>query len=212
MIRSLLKLGEGLTLPAPALMARLANDPVQVARDLIGAQLRVDGIGGVIVETEAYAADDPASHSYRGMTFRNAAMFGAPATAYIYRSYGLHWCLNVVCKAGNAVLLRALEPRWGLETMGERRGTHRPHLLCAGPGRLTQALAVDHTLNGLSLLAPPFDFVLAAEPQQIVSGPRIGISRATDRHWRFGLSGSRHLSRAFPASRAQGSADATGSA
>lgn len=157
----------------------------------------MNGIGGLIVETEAYAADDPASHSYCGPTARNAAMFGPPGTAYVYRSYGLHWCLNVVCEAGNAVLLRAIEPRWGLEAMAARRGAHPPRLLCAGPGRLTQALAVDHGHNSLPLTAPPFDLTLPLEPQQIVSGVRIGISRAVDRPWRFGLAGSRYVSRSF---------------
>lgn len=183
--------------PAASTATRFANDPVEVARDIIGAELRLNGIGGLIVETEAYAADDPASHSFKGPTLRNAAMFGPPGTAYVYRSYGLHWCLNIVCEAGNAVLLRALEPRWGLELMAERRGTDLPALLCAGPGRLAQALAVDHSVNGLSLLAPPFELGFPVKPCPIVSGTRIGISRAADRRWRFGLEGSRFLSRAF---------------
>lgn len=186
-----------MTLPVSPAREHFSRHPAQVARALIGAELRLNGIGGLIVETEAYAADDPASHSYRGPTVRNAAMFGMAGTAYVYRSYGLHWCLNVVCEAGNAVLLRALEPRWDLETMAERRGTHLPRLLCAGPGRLAQALAVDHTLNGLSLTAPPFELKLPDEPQQVVCGTRIGISRAADRPWRFGLQGSRYLSRRF---------------
>lgn len=176
---------------------RFANDPVDVARALVGSHLRFNGIGGFIVETEAYAADDPASHSFKGPTLRNAAMFGPPGTAYVYRSYGLHWCVNIVCKAGNAVLLRALEPRWGLDVMAARRGTDLPALLCAGPGRLAQALAVDDSVNGLSLLAPPFEFSFPVEPVPIVSGTRIGISRAADKPWRFGLAGSRFLSRAF---------------
>lgn len=124
-------------------------------------------------------------------------MFGLPGTAYVYRSYGLHWCLNIVCEAGNAVLLRALEPLWGLDVMAARRGTDLPALLCAGPGRLAQALAVDHAVNGLSLLASPFEFSFLVDQCPIVSGTRIGITRAVDRPWRFGLAGSKFLSRAF---------------
>ena len=176
---------------------RFANDPVEIARALIGSQLRFNGIGGLIVETEAYAADDPASHSFKGPTLRNAAMFGPAGTAYVYRSYGLHWCRNIVCEAGNGVLLRALEPQWGLDVMAERRGTDLPALLCSGPGRLAQALAVDHAVNGLSLLTLPFEFSFPVEPCPVVSGTRIGITRAADRPWRFGLAGSRFLSRAF---------------
>lgn len=174
-----------------------AIDPVKVAQTLIGSQLRFNGIGGFIVETEAYASDDPASHSFKGRSKRNAAMFGAPGTAYVYRSYGLHWCLNIVCRAGNAVLLRALEPQWGLDVMAARRATDVPTLLCAGPGRLAQALAVDHTVNGLSLFAFPFEFSFPAEPRPVISGARVGITRGADRPWRFGLVGSRFLSRAF---------------
>ena len=176
---------------------RFAGDAVEIARALIGSQLRVDGIGGLVVETEAYRIDDPASHSFKGPTMRNAAMFGSPGTAYVYRSYGLHWCLNIVCEAGSAVLLRALEPRWGLGVMAARRATAVPTLLCAGPGRLAQAFAVDHAHNGVSLLHPPFEFSFPSQPQSVVIGERIGISRSTDKLWRFGLVGSRFLSRKF---------------
>jgi DNA-3-methyladenine glycosylase len=126
-----------------------------VARDLIGAQFLVDGVGGVIVETEAYDSSEPASHTYGGPTPRNRAMFGPPGSVYIYRSYGLHWCLNFVCLPASAVLIRALEPRAGIDTMQRRRGMLDVKRLCSGPGRLTQALAIDNALDGLSLEAPP---------------------------------------------------------
>lgn len=170
---------------------------VEVARDLIGARFLVTGTGGIIVETEAYMPDDPASHSFRGKTARNAPMFGEPGTAYIYRSYGLHWCMNVVCMPGSAVLLRALEPVCGLAFMSERRGVTEPRLLASGPGRLCQALGIDAGLNGRSLSTHPFS-LLPGDPAAIVTGTRIGISRAKHHPWRFGLAGSRFLSRPFP--------------
>ena len=174
------------------------RDPVEVARDLIGVELTVGGVGGPIVETEAYDRDDPASHSYRGPTRRNAAMFAAPGTAYVYRSYGLHWCLNAVCRPGSAVLLRAIEPRHGVEEMVARRGVVAEQVLCAGPGRLTEALAVDGTFDGMSLLAEPFRLCPGIRPDLVI-GPRIGISRATERPWRFGAACSPFLSRPFRA-------------
>jgi len=171
-----------------------------VAQRLIGTILLVDGVGGRIVETEAYDRDDPASHSHAGPTPRNAVMFGEPAHAYVYRSYGLHWCLNFVCREpghGAGVLLRALEPLKGLELMRTRRGMDATLLLCAGPGRLAQALGITHAHNGLALDALPFVLQEGAGAVTCLSGPRIGISKAVDVPWRFGLAGSKYLSRPF---------------
>lgn len=170
----------------------------EVAPDLIGATLLVDGVGGVIVEVEAYDAHDPASHGYRGRTARNASMFGPAGRAYIYRSYGVHWCLNLVCGAegvAEAVLVRALEPTRGLDEMGNRRGSEDPRLLCSGPGRLCQALGVTGDHDGLPLDGPPFNLDAAPEPVVVVTGTRIGLTRAVERSWRYGLAGSRFLSR-----------------
>ncbi len=178
--------------------------PEVLARQLIGARLQVNGVGGRIVETEAYDGDDPASHSFGGPTPRNAAMFGPPGRAYVYRSYGLHWCVNFVCREaghGAGVLIRALEPTDGLALMRQRRGLSELRLLCAGPGRLAQALGIDRNFDGLPLDQPPFE-LLAPEPEPglvipVLAGPRVGISKALDQPWRFGWAGSPFLSRPF---------------
>lgn len=181
------------------------RNAVDVARDLVGAELLLRDIGGIVVGTEAYLPDDPASHSFRGRTLRNAAMFGEPGTAYIYRSYGIHWCLNAVCKPGSAVLFRAIEPMVGTHVMVERRGVPQPTLLASGPGRLCQALGIDLECNGCRLLEPPFSLRASSMPLQVVSGPRIGITKAVEKPWRFGLANSRFLSRRFPAPTSLGS-------
>lgn len=167
--------------------------PVEVAKELIGVELVMGDVAGVIVETEAYAPDDAASHSFRGRTPRNAAMFGSPGTAYVYRSYGLHWCLNIVCAPGSAVLLRALEPTEGLDLMRARRGLDAPRLFCAGPGRLAQALGVDAAWNG----SPMHGAMRRKRDVEIVAGVRIGITKAVEIEWRFGECGSAYLSRPF---------------
>jgi DNA-3-methyladenine glycosylase len=175
--------------------ARSVHD---VAPDLIGVTLLVDGVGGRIVEVEAYDHEDPASHGFRGRTERNASMFGPPGHAYVYRSYGIHWCLNLVCEevgVANAVLLRALEPTRGLEQMRARRGLEDERLLCSGPGRLCQALGVTREHDGLALDRPPFELLAGDSPAEIVTGPRIGITRAAELPWRYAEAGSPFLSR-----------------
>ena len=171
-----------------------------VARQLIGVTVLIDGVGGRIVETEAYDREDPASHAFSGPTARNAAMFGPPAHAYVYRSYGIHWCLNFVCREeghGAGVLIRALEPVAGLEQMRLRRDADDEWLLCSGPGKLCQALDVTRAHNGMPLSMPPFELLASPSGLDIVAGPRIGISKAMDVPWRFGLAGSRFVSRPF---------------
>lgn len=173
---------------------------VEVARLLIGTVVLVDGVGGRIVETEAYDRADPASHSFSGPTERNAAMFGAPGYAYVYLSHGIHWCLNFVCREeghGAGVLIRALEPLAGLDVMRERRGLDGERQLCSGPGKLCQALAVTRAHNGADLAAAPFLLTPAEGPVAAVAGPRIGISKALEMPWRFGLAGSPFVSRPF---------------
>lgn len=194
--------GDGAMGPIDALIDFEAASEV-VARRLIGITLLVDGVGGRIVETEAYDRDEPASHSFAGRTARNASLFGPPGCAYVYRSYGIHWCLNFVCRPldhGAGVLIRALEPTHGLDRMRQRRGLENPRLLCAGPGRVGQALGVDASFNGMPLNAPPFRLLAWPDDQPgpvLVEGPRIGISRAIDLPWRFGEKGSRFLSKPF---------------
>lgn len=168
-----------------------------VARELLGATLLVDGVGGLIVETEAYHPADPASHSFRGPTPRNRSMFGPPARVYVYRSYGIHWCINFVCRGASAVLIRAVEPTCGVEVMAERRGLGDPLQLASGPGKVCAALGVTGAHDGLPLDRPPFSLALAPGALPVIVGPRIGISKAVDRPWRFGVAGSAFLSRKF---------------
>lgn len=169
-----------------------------VAQELLGTLLLVNGVGGLIIETEGYDADDPASHSYpMRRTERNAVMLGPPGHAYVYRSYGIHWCLNFVCETGSAVLVRALVPEHEIDVMQRRRGMENVRRLCAGPGRLCQALDVTGDLNGASLFGGPFSLRLQPPTGEIQAGPRIGISKAKDRPRRFGVHGSLFLSRPF---------------
>ncbi len=179
------------------LTAFFSREVTLVARDLLGAELLIDGVGGIITETEAYHPSDPASHSFSGRTERNASMFLGPARIYVYRSYGIHWCFNLVCADAAAVLIRAMEPTHGIERMAERRGVSATRALCSGPGKLGQALGVTRALDGLLLDGPPFQFRPAAEASPVVIGPRIGISKAVDQPWRFGIAGSAFLSRGF---------------
>jgi len=172
----------------------------EVAPDLIGVTLLVDGVGGPIVEVEAYDQEDPASHAFRGPTVRNAVMFGPPGFTYVYRSYGMHWCLNLVCDVegrAEAALIRALAPEHGLEEMRARRGALADRALCSGPGKLCQALGVTRAHNGLALDEPPFALIDRNSTPPIVTGPRIGITRAVDQSWRYGLDGSPFVSRPF---------------
>ena len=176
----------------------------EVAPELIGATFLVDGVGGTIVEVEAYDHEDPAAHGYGNRrTARNASMFLPGGYAYVYRSYGIHWCLNFVCGEegeASAVLIRALEPKEGLGRMRERRGLDDARLLCAGPGRLCQALGVTREHDGLPLDRPPFSLTARSREVELVTGPRVGITKAVDQPWRYGLAGSRFLSRPFRAS------------
>jgi DNA-3-methyladenine glycosylase len=173
------------------------RDAVTVAHDLVGWRFSVDGVGGRIVETEAYRNDDAASHAFNGSTPRNAVMFGPPAHVYVYLSYGIHWCVNFVCLPGCAVLIRGLEPETGIDKMIERRGLTNLPQLCNGPGKLTQALGIDLTMNGRSLDTQPFE-LSPAESVTVVTDKRIGITKNVDPLWRFGALGSRFVSKRFP--------------
>ena len=171
-----------------------------VAPELIGATLLVNGVGGTIVEVEAYDQNDPASHGFRGRTARTASMFGPPGHAYVYRSYGIHWCLNLVCAPegrAEAALVRALEPTHGVEVMRERRGVESLRSLCSGPGKLCRALAITRADDGRALDEPPFELRARESDPRLAVGPRIGITRAVEQPWRYGLAGSPFLSRRF---------------
>ncbi|WP_249779356.1 DNA-3-methyladenine glycosylase [Bradyrhizobium sediminis] len=184
----------------PLKRAFFARSVHEVAPDLIGATLLVDGVGGVIVEVEAYHHTDPAAHSFRGPTPRNLVMFGPPGFAYVYRSYGIHWCVNFVCeKAGSAsaVLIRALEPTHGIAAMRRRRSLQDARALCSGPGKLTEALGITGKHNGLPLDAPPIALHARATKSDVVAGVRIGITKAVELPWRYGLKGSKFLSKPF---------------
>jgi DNA-3-methyladenine glycosylase len=170
----------------------------EVAPDLIGVTLLVDGVGGRIVEVEAYDQEDPASHGYRGRTARNEAMFGPPGHAYVYRSYGVHWCLNLVCGeegVPEAALIRALEPTAGIAEQRRRRRVADTRALCSGPGKLCQALDITQEHDGLPLDRAPFRLEPRTEAPEIVTAPRIGITRATELSWRYLEAGSRYVSR-----------------
>jgi DNA-3-methyladenine glycosylase len=177
---------------------------VDVARDLLGGVVRCGDTAGVIVETEAYHHSEPACHASVGLPPRTATLFGPPGVAYVYRSYGIHALLNAVCEPegeGAAVLIRALEPLDGVETMRARRGLHRVQDLCSGPGKLTQALGIQLRQNGTSLVDGPVRFgpPVAARPEiEVAVGPRIGITKAVELPWRFCAAGSRHVSRPWP--------------
>lgn len=182
-----------------AFFARSVHD---VAPDLIGTTLLVNGVGGEIVEVEAYHHTEPAAHSFNGPTPRNRVMFGPPGVAYVYRSYGIHWCVNVVCEAegsASAVLIRAIVPTHGLAAMRRRRGLDDARALCSGPGKLCQAMAITDQHNGLALDRRPFALHARRVQPEIVAGVRIGLTKAVDLPWRYGLKGSRFLSKPFAA-------------
>jgi DNA-3-methyladenine glycosylase len=185
----------------PLKHAFFARNVLAVAPDLIGATLLVNGVGGIIVELEAYDQNEPASHSFNGPTPRTMVMFGPPGVAYVYRSYGIHWCINFVCeKAGSAsaVLIRALQPTHGIPAMRRRRGLHDERSLCSGPGKLCEALGITNAHNGLALDAPPFALHARVGKAEVVTGVRIGITKAVELPWRYGLKGSKFVSKPFP--------------
>jgi DNA-3-methyladenine glycosylase len=184
----------------PLKRAFFARSVHEVAPDLIGATLLVNGVGGLITEVEAYHHTEPAAHSFNGPTPRNRIMFGPPGFCYVYRSYGIHWCVNFVCEqigSASAVLIRALQPTHGLAMMRRRRGLEEERSLCSGPGKLCQALAITIKQSELPLDQPPFALHARIGKADIVTGVRIGITKAADLPWRYGLKGSRFLSRPF---------------
>jgi DNA-3-methyladenine glycosylase len=184
----------------PLKRAFFARSVHEVAPDLIGATMLVNGVGGIVVELEAYHHTEPAAHSYNGPTPRNAVMFGPPGFIYVYRSYGIHWCINFVCEkegSASAVLIRALQPTHGIPTMQRRRGLQDERSLCSGPGKLTEALAITHALNGLPLDTPPIALHARPRKVEVVTGVRIGLTKAVDLPWRYGLKGSEFLSKRF---------------
>jgi DNA-3-methyladenine glycosylase len=189
-----------MTKPARLRRAFFNRSVHEVAPELIGATLLIDGAGGIIVEVEAYHHTDPAAHSYIGRTARNAVMFGPAGYAYVYRSYGIHWCLNFVCEeegSASAVLIRGIEPTHGLPLMRRRRGLEDVRSLCSGPGKLGEALGVTIKHNGLALDRPPFELRDREATPEIATGPRIGITKAVDHPWRYGLKRSKFLSKPF---------------
>jgi DNA-3-methyladenine glycosylase len=184
----------------PLKRAFFARSVHEIAPELIGATLLVNGVGGIIVELEAYHHTDPAAHSFNGPTPRNMVMFGPPGFAYVYRSYGIHWCVNFVCEkegSASAVLIRALQPTHGIPAMRRRRGLHDERSLCSGPGKLTEALGITHAHNGLALDAPPIALHARLEKPEVATAVRIGITKAVELPWRYGMRGSRYLSRPF---------------
>jgi DNA-3-methyladenine glycosylase len=184
----------------PLKRAFFARSVHEVAPDLIGATLLFNGVGGLIVEVEAYHHSEPAAHSFNGPTPRNRIMFGPPGFSYVYRSYGIHWCVNFVCeKVGeaSAVLIRALQPTHGLAAMRRRRGLEDERSLCSGPGKLCQALGITIKHSELPLDAPPFALHARVGKAEIATGVRIGITKAADLPWRYGLKGSRFVSKPF---------------
>lgn len=188
------------SLGGPLKRSFFARSVIEVAPDLIGATLLVDGVGGIVVEVEAYHHSEPAAHSFNGPTPRNMVMFGPPGFSYVYRSYGIHWCVNFVCeKAGSAsaVLIRALEPTHGIPAMRRRRGLHDERSLCSGPGKLCEALGITSAHSELPLDAPPFALHARVSKPEITTGLRIGITKAVDLPWRYGLKGSRFVSKRF---------------
>ncbi|MDB5634646.1 MAG: DNA3methyladenine glycosylase [Tardiphaga sp.] len=190
----------GQKLGKPLKRGFFARSVHRVAPELIGATLLVDGVGGVIVEVEAYHHTDPAAHSYRGPTPRNLVMFGPPGFAYVYRSYGIHWCVNFVCEkegSASAVLIRALQPTFGIGEMCLRRGLDDERLLCSGPAKLTQALGITHAHNGLALDEPPIAIHARVDAPDVVAGIRIGLTKAVELPWRYGLRDSKFLSKPF---------------